>query len=112
MELEPQKRTQTDPDLAALRERMWTEPGGGYCYSTEGVHVASMVLRRLAGMEMKDYFDQKIAKPLQFGGWGYAGELGAVKFAHTPGGFGVALRATDALWYAYCVQGGRWAAGN
>jgi CubicO group peptidase (beta-lactamase class C family) len=106
----PKRQAQTDPEQAALRERMWTEPGGGYCYSTEGVHVASMVLRHIVGMEMKDYIEQKLARPMQFGGWGYATALGNVKFAHTPGGFGVALRATDALRFAYLLlQGGRWA---
>jgi CubicO group peptidase (beta-lactamase class C family) len=110
VELDSYRReAQSDPEQAALRERMWTEPGGGYCYSTEGVHVASMVLRRIVGMEMKDYIDRKLARPMGFGGWGYATDLGNVHFAHTPGGFGVALRATDALRFAYLMlQGGRW----
>ena len=50
---------------------MWTAPGGGYFYSSQGVHVASIALRRLVGMEMQSYIDRKIAKPLQFSGRGY-----------------------------------------
>jgi CubicO group peptidase (beta-lactamase class C family) len=98
-----------DQDLSALREPMWTAPGGGYSYSTQGTHVASIVLRHIVGMEMKDYIDRKLAKPMQFAGWGYAMEFGGMKLPHTPGGFGVALRATDALRFAYLLlQGGRW----
>jgi CubicO group peptidase (beta-lactamase class C family) len=105
----PNRSQRGDPEQAALRERMWTEPAG-YMYSTEGVHVASTVLRHIVDMELKDYIDQKLAKPMQFGGWGYAMELGSMKFGHTPGGFGIALRATDALRFAYLLlQGGRWA---
>jgi CubicO group peptidase (beta-lactamase class C family) len=104
------RQPRTDQDLDALRARMWTEPGAGYCYSTQGAHVASIVLRHVVGMEMKDYIERKLAKPMQFGGWGYASEMGGAKLPHTPGGFGIALRTTDALRFCYLLlQGGRWA---
>jgi CubicO group peptidase (beta-lactamase class C family) len=97
-------------DLSALRTNMWTNPGGGYCYSSQGVHVASMVLRRLAGMEMEEFIRQTIARPLQFGGFGYAmQQADGRKLEHTPGGGGIALRATDALRFAYLLlHDGRW----
>lgn len=99
-----------DQDQSALRTPMWTEPGGGYFYSSEGVHVASIVLRHLAGMEMQSYIDQKLAKPMQFGGWGYAMERAdGTRLQHTPGGGGIALRATDALRFGYLLlRNGRW----
>jgi len=105
----------TDPSLGqdahALRTAMWTNPGGGYCYSSEGVHVASIVLRRLAGMEMEQYIRRKLAAPMQFGGWGYAMQRAdGRKLEHTPGGGGIALRATDALRFGYLLlKNGRWA---
>lgn len=104
----------TDPTLGqdqiALRTAMWTNPGGGYCYSSQGVHVASILLRHLVGMEMEEYIRQKIATPLQFGGWGYDMQRADGKrLDHTPGGGGIALRATDALRFAYLLlRNGRW----
>jgi CubicO group peptidase (beta-lactamase class C family) len=97
-------------DQKALRTPMWTNPGGGYCYSSQGVHVASILLRHLVGMEMEEYIRQKIATPLQFGGWGYdMQQAGGKRLDHTPGGGGIALRATDALRFAYLLlRNGRW----
>ena len=97
-------------DASALQTPLWTAPGGGYCYSTQGVHVASIILRHLVGMEAEQYIRQKIAAPLEFGGWGYARQqLDGRKMEHTPGGYGIALRATDALRFAYLLlKGGRW----
>src|SRR4051794_39365417 len=99
-----------DQDQGALRTPMWTEPGGGYFYSSQGVHVASIALRRLTGMEMQRYIDGKLAKPMQFGGWGYGMERSdGTKLQHTPGGGGIALRATDALRFGYLLlRKGRW----
>jgi CubicO group peptidase (beta-lactamase class C family) len=97
-------------DEHALRTSMWTKPGEGYCYSSEGVHVASIVLRRLAGMEMEEYIRQKLAAHIGFGGWGYAmRQANGKTLAHTPGGSGIALRATDALRFAYLLlRNGYW----
>ena len=38
--------------LTALRTPLWTKPGAGYSYASASPHVASIVLRNLAGMEM------------------------------------------------------------
>jgi CubicO group peptidase (beta-lactamase class C family) len=97
-------------DASALQTAMWTSPAGGYCYSSQGVHVASIILRRLVSMEMEDFIRQQIAKPLKFGGWGYAmQQADGRKLQHTPGGGGIALRATDALRFAYLLlHDGRW----
>ncbi|HEY3940699.1 MAG TPA: serine hydrolase [Bryobacteraceae bacterium] len=97
-------------DATALRTSMWMNPGGGYCYSSQGAHVASIVLRHLVGMEMEEYIRRNIATAMQFGGWGYAMQRGdGKKLDHTPGGGGIALRATDALRFAYLLlRNGRW----
>lgn len=98
-----------DQDLSALRAPLWTKPGAGYSYASASPHVASIVLRRLTGMEMQDYIDLKLAKPMGFGSWGYAIHRNGVTLPHTPGGGGIALRSTDAIRFAYLVlHQGRW----
>ncbi len=42
-----------DIDWAALHTPQWCKPGEGYSYSTASTHVASIVLRRLVGMELE-----------------------------------------------------------
>ena len=98
-----------DIDAAALHTPQWCKPGEGYSYSTGSTHVASIVLRHLVGMEMQQYIDEQLAKPMQFGRWGYAKHMGDVTLSHTPGGFGIALRSTDALRFAYLLlHQGQW----
>jgi CubicO group peptidase (beta-lactamase class C family) len=98
-----------DQDLSALRVVMWTKPGEGYSYSSASAHVASIVLRHLTGMEMQEYIDEKLAKPMGFGAWGYALHRNGTTLAHTPGGGSIALRATDALRLPYLMlHQGRW----
>jgi CubicO group peptidase (beta-lactamase class C family) len=88
---------------------MWTTPGEGYSYSSSSTHLASMVLRRLAGMEMQQYIEEKLAKPMGWGPWNYALHRPAGTLPHTPGGGSIAVRATDALRFAYLLlQNGRW----
>jgi CubicO group peptidase (beta-lactamase class C family) len=106
----PPRDTSLGQDEAALRVRMWTNPGGGYFYSSQGSHVCSIVLRHLAGMELQECIDVKLAKPMGFGGWGYGmTQAGGGRLAHTPGGGGIAVRATDALRFAHLMlHMGRW----
>lgn len=99
----------SDQDLSALRVPLWTKPGEGYSYSSQSPHVASIVLRHLTGMELQDYINLKLAKPMGFGSWGYAIHRNGVTFPHTPGGGGIALRSTDAIRFAYLLlHQGRW----
>lgn len=96
-------------DLAALRNPMWTKPGEGYSYASNSPHIASIVLRHLTGMEMQQYIDEKLAKPMQWGKWGYALHRGGVTLAHTPGGGDIAMRATDVARFGYLLlQKGKW----
>jgi len=98
-----------DLDGNAVRVPMWTTPGAGYSYSSSSTHLASMVLRRLAGMELQQYLDEKLAKPMGWGRWGYALHRPAGTLPHTPGGGSIAVRATDALRFAYLLlQKGKW----
>ena len=111
VKLEPVPRSDDplDQDLGALREVMWTKPGEGYSYSSRSAHVASMVLRRLTGMELQEYIDEKLAKPMGWGPWGYATRRGEKTLPHTPGGGSCAVRSTDALRFVYLLLNtGRW----
>jgi CubicO group peptidase (beta-lactamase class C family) len=96
-------------DMAALRTPLWVEPGGGYSYSSNSPHIASIVLRHIVGMEMQQYIDLKLARPLGWGRWGYGLHRGNFTLPHTPGGGDIALRSTDAVRFAYLLlHKGRW----
>ncbi len=98
-----------DQDMSALRTPLWTAPGGGYSYASSSPHVASIVLRHLVGMEMQKYIDEKLAKPMGFGKWGYGTHRGDTTIPHTPGGGDVAVRPTDALRFEYLLlHKGKW----
>ena len=101
--------TTLDQDQAALRAPMWTAPGGGYSYSSQSTHVASIVLRHLVGMELQEYVNQRLAIPMQWGRWSWARTRDGKTVPHTPGGADIAVRATDALRFAYLLlHQGRW----
>ncbi len=105
----PRPADPLDQDLSALRVPLWTKPGAGYSYSSASPHVASILLRHLTGMELQEYIDLKLAKPMGFGSWGYAIHRNGATLPHTPGGGSIALRATDAIRFAYLVlHQGRW----
>ena len=96
-------------DQSALRTPLWTDPGGGYSYTSQSPHVASIVLRHLVGMEMQQYIDEKLAKPMGWGRWGYALHRGETTLTHTPGGADIAMRATDSIRFVYLILNkGRW----
>ena len=99
-----------DLDGSSLRTALWTDPGAGYSYSSPEPHIASMVLRRVAGMDLKDCIDQWLAKPMGFGAWNYCLFRGAITLPHANGAGSIALHATDALRFAYLLlHQGRWA---
>jgi CubicO group peptidase (beta-lactamase class C family) len=105
----PRPAQPLDQDLAALRTPMWCNPGDGYSYASASPHVASIVLRHLVGMEMQQYIDEKLAKPMGWGPWGYALNRGQRTLAHTPGGADTAIRSTDVLRFAYLLlHKGKW----
>jgi CubicO group peptidase (beta-lactamase class C family) len=111
VKLEPMPRPDRSlgQDGSALRVPLWTAPGEGYSYSSQSAHVASIVLRKLTGVELHQYVDEKLAKPMGWGPWAWAMTRGDTTLPHTPGGADIALRATDALRFTYMLlQKGRW----
>ena len=95
-------------DAKAFGERLWCKPGEGFSYATTGPHIVSIIVRQLTGMEMEQYLAERVAKPLGWGRWGYG--YRQTGMTHTPGGGGIALRATDMLRAGYLMlHEGRWA---
>jgi len=96
-------------DQSSIRTPLWTNPGGGYSYSSPSPHVASIVLRHVTGMELQDYIDQRLAKPMGWGAWGYCLHRGDFLMPHANGAGSTALHATDAVRFGYCLlHQGRW----
>ena len=96
-------------DLAALRTPLWSNPGEGYSYSSPSPHIASIVLRRLVGMELEQYISEKLAKPMQWGDWTYCMQRNGKTLPHTPGAGSIALHSTDTLRFAYLLlHQGKW----
>lgn len=99
-----------DIDGSSLRTPLWIAPGGGYSYSSPSPHIASMVLRRVTGMELKDYIDTRLAKPMGWGPWDYCLHRGDFVMPHANGAGSTAVHATDALRFGYCLlRKGEWA---
>lgn len=99
-----------DLDGSSLRCAMWTNAGSGYSYSSPEPHIASMVLRRVSGMDLKDFIDERLAKPMGWGPWDYCLHRGDFVMPHANGAGSIAVHATDALRFGYCLlRDGRWA---
>ncbi|MGA8185315.1 MAG: serine hydrolase domain-containing protein, partial [Terriglobia bacterium] len=95
-------------DANAFAERLWCEPGGGYSYATTSPQIVSAIIRHLTGKELQQYLEIHLAKPLGWGRWGF-GYRNAPGMMHTPGGGGIALRATDMLRFEYLLlHHGKW----
>ena len=89
---------------------MWTNAGAGYSYSSPEPHIASMVLRRVTGMELADYIEARLARPMGWGAWGYCLHRGDFTMPHANGAGSIAVHATDALRFGYCLlHRGQWA---
>jgi CubicO group peptidase (beta-lactamase class C family) len=99
-----------DLDMSSLRCPMWTNAGAGYSYSSPEPHIASMVLRRVTGMELQDYIQERLARPMGWGAWGYCLHRGDFTMPHANGAGSIAVHATDALRFGYCLlHKGSWA---
>jgi CubicO group peptidase (beta-lactamase class C family) len=98
-----------DLDQSSLRCAMWTNAGAGYSYSSPEPHIASMVLRRVTGMELDKYIGERLAKPMGWGPWGYCLHRGGFTMPHANGAGSIAVHATDALRFGYCLlHHGQW----
>jgi CubicO group peptidase (beta-lactamase class C family) len=90
------------PDGRRLSARtLWCRPGEGYSYATSGIHLASLMLRHITGLELQEYLRPRLAQPLGWGAWNYGYKQGRLQ--HTPGGGGIVLRPTDALRFGYLL---------
>ena len=67
-------------DMSAIRYPLWCKPGEGWSYSSPSPHIASIVLRHIVGMDLKDYIDLKLGKPMQWGSWNYCLYRGTSRF--------------------------------
>jgi CubicO group peptidase (beta-lactamase class C family) len=98
-----------DLDQSSIRTVLWTEPGGGYSYSSPSPHIASIVLRHVTGMELQDYIEEKLARPMGWGPWAYCLHRGNYTMPHANGAGSIAVHATDALRFGYCLlRKGKW----
>ncbi len=98
-----------DLDGSSLRTPLWTAPGAGYSYSSPAPHIASIVLRHVTGIELKDYINERMAKPMGWGAWDYCLHRGDYVMPHANGAGSTALHATDALRFGYCLlRNGKW----
>lgn len=96
-------------DQSSLRVPLWTDPGAGYSYSSPSPHIASIVLRNITGMELQDYIRTRLAEPMGWESWGYCLQRGDFLMPHANGAGSIAVHATDALRFGYCLaKGGRW----
>src|SRR5262245_15585874 len=94
-----------DVDGSSLRCAMWTNASAGYSYSSPEPHIASMVLRRVTGMELDKYIDERLAEQVGWGPWGYWLNIGGVGVPPEYGAGGIAECVRDAMYvgvlYAY-----------
>jgi CubicO group peptidase (beta-lactamase class C family) len=98
-----------DLDMSSLHCAMWTNAGAGYSYSSPEPHIASMVLRRVTGMELDQYIDKRLAHPMGWGSWAYCLHRGGFTMPHANGAGSIAVHATDALRFGYCLlRDGQW----
>ncbi|MCX8038166.1 MAG: serine hydrolase [Candidatus Sumerlaeia bacterium] len=87
---------------------LWCPPGGGYSYASSSIHLVSMIIRHVTGMELEEYVRKRLAEPMGWGRFTYAYRY-AKELTHTPGGGGIAVRATDMLRFGYLLlNDGRW----
>lgn len=86
---------------------LWCEPGAGYSYATSSIHLVSVVIRHVSGMELEEFLRRHIAGPLGFGTWGFGYRNRTLR--HTPGGGGICLTARDLARFGEMLRlGGQW----
>lgn len=98
-----------DLDKSSLDVPLWCDPGAGYSYSSPSPHIASIVLRHATGMELKDFINERLAKPQGWGEWDYCLHRGDYVMPHANGAGSTALHATDVMRFGYCLaRDGKW----
>ena len=95
--------------MSSIRAPLWAEPGADIPFRRPWPHIASIVLRHVTGMELQDYINDRLAKPMGWGAWGYCLHRGGFDMPHANGAGSIAVHATDALRFGYCLlHDGRW----
>jgi CubicO group peptidase (beta-lactamase class C family) len=98
-----------DLDNSSIRVPLWTDPGAGFSYSSPAPHIASVVLRNVTGMDLQEFIRTRLGDPMGWESWGYCLNRGDFKMPHANGAGSIAVHATDALRFGYCLaRGGRW----
>jgi hypothetical protein len=60
-------------------------------------------------MELQDYINERLAKPMGWGAWDYCLHRGDFVMPHANGAGSIAVHATDALRFGYCLlHNGKW----
>ncbi len=99
-----------DLDRSSLDVPLWCGPGEGYSYSSPAPHIASLVLRNITGMELQDFIRTRLGNPMGWESWDYCLHRGDFLMPHANGAGSIAVHATDALRFGYCLaHGGNWA---
>ena len=94
--------------VAFTTKSLWCEPGGGYSYASSSINNATIMLRHVTGIELKDYFESHLARPLGWGRWGF-GYKNIPLVIHPGGPGGIALRNSDMLRFCYMLlHEGKW----
>jgi CubicO group peptidase (beta-lactamase class C family) len=98
-----------DLDMSSIQVPLWSDPGAGYSYSSPAPHIASIVLRHVTGIELKDYINERLAKPMGWGTWDYCLHRNGFVMPHANGAGSIAVHSTDALRFCYCLlHQGKW----
>ena len=98
-----------DLDISSIRCPLWIDPGQGYSYSSPSPHIASIVLRRVTGMDLQEYIQKRLGEPMGWGPWSYCLHRGDFTMPHANGAGSIAVHATDAMRFGYCLlRDGKW----
>jgi CubicO group peptidase (beta-lactamase class C family) len=98
-----------DLDSSSIRVPLWTDPGEGFSYSSPAPHIASVVLRNITGVDLQEFIRTRLGDPMGWESWSYCLNRGDFRMPHANGAGSIAVRATDALRFGYCLsKGGRW----
>src|SRR5260221_1252816 len=67
------------------------------------------MLLRVTGSELRDFINELLAKPMGLGPWDYCLHRGDFIMRHANGAGSIAVHATDALRFGYCLlRRGKW----
>lgn len=101
------QRQQTQPDWFAFFDELPTahEPGASYAYCSAGINVAGRFIGRATGQWLPRFFDEALARPMQFGAYG----INLMPTGEAYSGGGMHLLPRDLLKFGpLMLSGGIW----